>query len=77
MVIINTVFTTAMISDYFTEDELIKKTGIMKSSWDLVILKELIDNALDALEPIEKKHVYISNILSGDKDVLQVFDSGT
>ena len=40
-----------MISDYFSEDELIKKTGIVKSSWDFVVIKELIDNALDAIEP--------------------------
>lgn len=63
-----------MISDYFTEDELIKKTGIVKGKWDFVILKELIDNALDAIEPLLYKKVTINYSMI---DKLQIFDNGT
>lgn len=63
-----------MISDYFTEDELIKKTGIAKCSWDFVVLKELIDNALDAIEPLSYKKVSVDYSIA---DRLQIFDNGT
>ena len=32
-----------MMIDYFSESELIKKTGISKNSWKFVILKEIIE----------------------------------
>ena len=41
-----------MLVNYFTEDGLIKNTGISKEYWDFVIFKELVDNALDAIEPV-------------------------
>ncbi len=63
-----------MLVNYFTEDGLIKNTGISKEYWDFVIFKELVDNALDAIEPVADKNVYI-NIDTNDKR-LQIFDNG-
>ncbi len=63
-----------MLVNYFTEDGLIKNTGISKEYWDFVIFKELVDNALDAIEPVADKNVYI-NIDTKDKR-LQIFDNG-
>lgn len=65
---------TSMLVNYFTEDGLIKNTGISKEYWDFVIFKELVDNALDAIEPVADKNVYI-NIDTKDKR-LQIFDNG-
>lgn len=64
-----------MIADYFTEDELIKKTGISKNLWDFVILKELIDNALDAIEALSEKKVFVN--FEPNHSGLQIFDNGT
>jgi hypothetical protein len=36
--------------DFFSEKELVAQTGHAREEWPLVILKELIDNALDACE---------------------------
>lgn len=63
---------TSMLVDYFTETGVIKKTGVMKSEWDFVIFKELMDNALDAIESWKKKNIYV-NAGSGK---LQIFDNG-
>ena len=63
------------MSDYFSEDELIKKTGIVKSSWDFVILKELIDNALDAIEPLSHKKISIDYTMLDKR--LNIFDNGS
>lgn len=63
-----------MLVNYFTEDGLIKNTGISKEYWDFVIFKELVDNALDAIEPVANKNVYI-NVNTKDKR-LQIFDNG-
>lgn len=41
-----------MTVDYFTEDGLIKQIGLTKDYWNKVIMKEIIDNALDAIEPL-------------------------
>lgn len=65
---------TSMLVNYFTEDGLIKNTGISKEYWDFVIFKELVDNALDAIEPVADKNVYI-NIDTKDRR-LQIFDNG-
>ena len=48
-----------MTVDYFTEDGLIKQIGLTKDYWDKVIVKEIIDNALDAIEPLNEKEVHI------------------
>jgi len=41
-----TMFETSRVLEYFTERELSYQTGHNKSDWPLVILKELMDNAL-------------------------------
>lgn len=48
-----------MSVDYFTEDGLIKQIGLTKEYWNNVIVKEIIDNALDAIEPLNKKEIHI------------------
>lgn len=43
-------FQTSREMDFFSERELITQTGHGKEEWPLVIVKELMDNALDACE---------------------------
>lgn len=64
-----------MLVNYFTEDGLIKNTGISKNYWDFVIFKELVDNALDAIEPMKEKHVFIN--MDTRSNSLQIFDNGS
>jgi hypothetical protein len=44
------VFRTSRLADFASIPELIKQTGQPPENWPLVILKELIDNALDEAE---------------------------
>jgi hypothetical protein len=43
-------FSTSTVMDYFTEPELVKQIGFQKSNWPIALLKEAIDNSLDACE---------------------------
>src|SRR5262249_2120538 len=43
-------FQTSREMDFFSERELVTQTGHGREEWPLVIVKELIDNALDACE---------------------------
>jgi hypothetical protein len=43
-------FRTSREMDFFSEKELVTQTGHEKGDWALVIIKELMDNALDACE---------------------------
>jgi len=45
-----TVITTSRLMDFCSEKELVAQTGHQKAAWPLVILKELLDNALDGCE---------------------------
>jgi len=45
-------FTTSRECEYFTEKELRAQIGHEKSKWPLAILRELIDNSLDACEMV-------------------------
>lgn len=45
-----TTFSTSRLLDYLTQKDLIAQTGHQPASWPLVVLKELVDNALDAGE---------------------------
>jgi len=45
-----TMFETSRVLEYFTERELSYQTGHSRDAWPQVILKELMDNALDACE---------------------------
>ena len=65
-------YKTAIMADYFTEDELVKKIGLPKYYWNDVIMKELIDNALDSIEPLLEKRVDVIRRVYG----LGIFDNG-
>ena len=43
-------FDTSRLLDFFSEKELVAQTGHQKQDWPLVVLKELVDNSLDACE---------------------------
>jgi hypothetical protein len=43
-------FTTSRLAEFCTEKELVKQTGHAVEQWPLVVLKELLDNSLDAVE---------------------------
>lgn len=45
-----TTFTTSRLMDFFSRKELIAQTGHQPDAWPLVVLKELVDNAIDACE---------------------------
>lgn len=45
-----TTFTTSRLLEFCSEKELVNQTGQPTYEWPLVILKELVDNALDACE---------------------------
>jgi DNA topoisomerase VI subunit B len=45
-----TVFQTSRELEFFTEEELTMQIGFPRSQWPLALLKELLDNALDACE---------------------------
>src|SRR5215831_4267396 len=44
------VFTTSRLAEFCSERELINQTGHAVNEWPLVILKELVDNLIDAAE---------------------------
>jgi DNA topoisomerase VI subunit B len=44
------VFTTSRLAEFCSQKELVAQTGHPVEQWPLVVLKELIDNALDACE---------------------------
>src|SRR5262245_10731357 len=43
-------FRTSRLLDFFSRKELIAQTGHPPSAWPIVVLKELLDNAIDACE---------------------------
>jgi DNA topoisomerase VI subunit B len=45
-----TTFQTSRLLEFFTEKELAMQVGFPKAQWPIALLKELIDNALDAAE---------------------------
>ena len=47
-------FTTSRLLEFFTEKELSMQIGHSKEWWPIALLKELIDNSLDAAENINK-----------------------
>lgn len=63
---------TSKLVDYFTEDGLIKQIGLTKEYWNRVIIKEIVDNALDAIEPLNNKEVHI---IQSDSS-LGIYDNG-
>lgn len=45
-----TTFKTSRLLDFASEKELVAQTGHQRDAWPLVMLKELVDNAIDACE---------------------------
>jgi hypothetical protein len=48
-------FTVSRLMEFCTRRELVNQTGHEVHEWPLVVLKELVDNALDAAEEAECK----------------------
>ena len=48
-----TTLRTSRLLDFCSRKELIAQTGHQPDAWPLVVLKELVDNALDACEEAE------------------------
>ena len=67
-------FTTSRALEFFTESELTTQIGYRKELWPLVLIKELIDNAIDACETAATTSIEIGVEL--DKDSLTVSDNG-
>ena len=68
-----TTFTTSRLLDFFSVKELTAQIGHARSAWPLVLLKELIDNALDACE---ESDVAPEITISVDERGLTVQDNG-
>ena len=66
---------TSTMIDYFTEDGLRKKTGLSEDMWNEMLFKELMDNALDAVESCQEKRIEVS--YDTRSETLQVFDNGS
>ena len=48
---------TSPLLDFCSRKELIAQTGHQPEAWPLVVLKELVDNALDACEDHRRKEI--------------------
>ena len=68
-----TTFQTSRLLDFCSEKELVAKTGQDRDDWPLVILKELLDNALDACE---EKDVAPEISVTVDDKQITVADNG-
>jgi DNA topoisomerase VI subunit B len=71
--LVRTVFTTSRLVEFCTEKELVNQTGHPVEEWPLVILKETVDNALDACE--EAGVAPVVNIFVGNSGI-EVTDNG-
>jgi DNA topoisomerase VI subunit B len=70
-----TTFTTSRTLEFFTERELTMQLGVPPDRWGLAILKELIDNALDATEQTDQPPV-ITVTEDAEAHTLTVQDNG-
>lgn len=68
------VFETSRLQEYFTEKELRAQIGYDKEYWPIAILRELIDNALDACESANVQPTIEIDIKD---DFIIVSDNGT
>jgi len=68
-----TTFRTSREMDFFSAKELVTQTGRSVDEWPLVILKELIDNALDAAEEADIAPVIE---VSADATGITISDNG-
>jgi DNA topoisomerase VI subunit B len=67
------VFKTSRLAEFCSEKELVNQTGHDSDDWPLVVLKELIDNALDACE--EAGAAPVIHVAVSDAEIA-VFDNG-
>ncbi len=65
-----------MTRDYFTTDGLETLAGVCDYEYETFILKELVDNALDATENRETRKIDVRFTPSGGMERLSVFDNG-
>src|SRR5882757_6236628 len=68
-----TTFRTSRLAEFCSEKELVNQTGHDSDDWPLVVLKELIDNALDACE--EAGAAPVIHVAVSDAEIA-VFDNG-
>lgn len=61
-----------MYDNFFTEGGLNGMTGMPPSGYDFVIIKEILDNALDAIESKDEKNIE----LIADENSIKIFDNG-
>ena len=66
-------FCTSRLLDFASEKELTAQTGHPPADWPLVVLKELVDNALDACEEAE---VQPTIAITVDDDGITISDNG-
>ena len=66
-------FTTSRLAEFATENELTKQIGHPASLWPIVVVKELVDNALDAAE---KAGTAPDITVTVDSDLIVVADNG-
>jgi DNA topoisomerase VI subunit B len=66
-----TAFVTDRALEFFTDQELTTQIGYRKELWPLVLVKELIDNALDASDDVPPEIV-----ITLDKNAVTVQDNG-
>jgi DNA topoisomerase VI subunit B len=64
---------TSRLLDFASEKELVAQTGHDKGDWPLVVLKELVDNALDACEEAD---IAPAISVCVDSDGIAVTDNG-
>ena len=68
-------FEVSRLMEFCTPRELVNQTGHYDYEWPLVVLKELVDNALDAAEEIEIAPV-VSIAVKGDSIIVEDNGSG-
>lgn len=66
------VLETTRQTEYFTREGLRTLTGLDEALWDYAIFKELVDNALDAVDELREKSVEIKL----KNNSLEIYDNG-
>ncbi len=66
-------FTISRSLEYFTDAELTKQMGVSRHKWVITLIKELIDNALDAAETIGVDPVITVTV---EEDSISIRDNG-
>ena len=60
-------FTTSRLMEFCTEKELVAQTGAESYKWPLVVIKELVDNGIDACEEAEIAPVIKVTLATGKR----------